>query len=166
VIGLLADLWQSSAGRLERRCRGLTDAEFFWEPAPDAWNIRLGPNSWSYEYEFDPPEPAPITTIGWRLAHIAADNWIYWEHAFGPGLRNFPDLPVPSSAEAALDNWRRSRQPITEWLATAGAEQLSELRPSHLGERRSAGWAIGILLDEQIHHGAEIALLRDLYPHR
>jgi hypothetical protein len=30
----------------------------------------------------------------------------------------------------------------------------------------TAGEVVRILLDEQVHHGAEIALLRDLYPRR
>jgi DinB superfamily len=162
MIELLAALWQSTADRLERRCHGVTDEEFFWEPTPDAWNVRLGPSGWTYEYEFAPPKPAPVTTIGWRLMHLAADNWIYSEHAFGPGIRNFPDLSVPATADATLDHWRRSREPIMSWLAGATEEQLAELRPSHLGGRRTAGAVIAILLDEQIHHGAEIALLRDL----
>ena len=35
-----------------------------------------------------------MTSIGWRFVHLIGDNEIYMEHAFGPGLRNFPDLPV------------------------------------------------------------------------
>jgi hypothetical protein len=42
-------------------------------------------------------------------------------------------------------------------------EDLDELRPSHLGEPRPAGDEVSTLIDEQIHQGAEIALLRDLY---
>jgi hypothetical protein len=56
-----------------------------------------------------------------------------------------------------------SRRPVTTWLASASDSDLLEPRPSHLRGRRSAGNVMTILLDEQIHHGAEIALLRDLY---
>jgi len=169
TVDWLTSLWQRSAERLERRCAGLTDEELFWEPAPDSWNIRRDPSApsgWSYEYEFDPPPPAPVTTIGWRLVHIAADNWIYAEHAFGPGVRTFPDLHVPSTARSVLQDWQDSRAPVSAWLAGARDEDLEEPRPSHLGEPRSAGEVITILIDEQTHHGAEIALLRDLYVRR
>ena len=161
-----SQLWVASAERLQTRCEGLTDEEFFWEPVPGSWNVRpdvSAPSGWSYEYEFAPPPPAPITTIAWRLVHIAADNWVYWEHAFGQGLRNFPDLHVPSSAAAGVQNWQESRRAITDWLDSAEDEGLDEVRPTHLGEPRSAGDVLSILIDEQIHHGAEIALLRDLY---
>lgn len=117
-------------------------------------------------HDYDPPPPHPLTTIGWGLVHLAADNWIYWEHAFGEGRRNFPDLDVPHTADTALENWCDSRRPISDWLASATERDLGAQRPSHLGGSMPAAQVIGILLDEQIHHGAEIALLRDLYPGR
>jgi len=106
---------------------------------------------------------APLTSITWRLVHIIVDNEIYWEYAFGPGQRTFPDLIVPTTARAALEAWHDSRGPITEWLASATDDDLAGFRPSHLGDPRPAGEVVRILLDEQTHHGAEIALLRDLY---
>lgn len=90
---------------------------------------------------------------------------MYTEHAFGLGVRNFPDLPVHGTAFEVLADWRASTGPVKAWLDGANDEALTELRPSHLGEPLVAGDVIRILLDEQIHHGAEIALLRDLYLH-
>lgn len=107
-----------------------------------------------------------MTTIGWRLVHVAADNWIYTEHAFGAGLRNFPDLVVAATAAEVLADWRASRAPVESWLDAATDIDLTEPRPSHLGGQFPAGEVIRILLDEQTHHGAEIALLRDLYLRR
>jgi hypothetical protein len=167
AVSHLLCLWTVSTDRLVNRCAGLTDEEFFWEPVADCWNVRRderAPSGWTYEYEFAPP--APVTTIAWRLVHLAANNWIYWEHAFGPGERNFPDLPVPSSADMGIAHWRESRRGITEWLESARDSDLDQLRPSHLGQPLAAGEVVRILVDEQIHHGAEIALLRDLYVRR
>jgi DinB superfamily len=170
-VEVLLRLWEQSARRLRERCRGLTDAEFFWEPVPDCWNIRpddTHPGGWSYEYEFAPADPAPLTTIGWRLVHLIAGNRIYWNHGFGDGTMTFPDLVVPHTAGSALDAWRDSRVPITTWLTHATGADLAELRPSHLPSRQmSAGDQVRTLVDEQIHHGAEIGLLRDLFlrPH-
>jgi len=168
---VLLRLWEQSGRRLRERCRDLTDEEFLWEPVADCWNIRPDENhvgGWSYEYEFAPEDPAPVTTIAWRLVHLSAGNRVYWNHAFGDGTLTFTDLLVPHTASDALDAWRESREPITAWLADATDDNLAELRPTHLPSRQmSAGDQVRTLVDEQIHHGAEIALLRDLYvrPH-
>ena len=84
------------------------------------------------------------------------------EHAFG----NFPDLVVRGTAAEVLADWRASRDLISHWLSSASDEDLLKDRPSHLGGTETAGEVIRILLDEQTHHGGEIALLRDLYAQR
>jgi hypothetical protein len=166
---LLRTSWDESANRLARRCEGLTDEEYLWAPTSDAWTIKPDPDRpgrWTYDYDFAPPPPPPVTSISWRLVHIIADNEIYWEYAFGPQRRTFPDLDVPRTASEALQVWHTSRRPITDWLRAATDADLAEPRPSHLGDPKTAGEVVRILLDEQVHHGAEIALLRDLYPRR
>jgi hypothetical protein len=164
---ILADQWRISGDRLDRRLDGIADPEFFWTPVPDMWTV----HPWSdraatIDYDVPAPEPAPVTTIAWRLVHIANGNWIYWEHAFGPALRAFTDLVLPTSAEAARHYWRGSRAAITDWIEAADDTDLGELRPSHLSRRRSAREVMMTLIDEQTHHGAEIGLLRDLYLRR
>jgi hypothetical protein len=168
-VELLARSWHESGDRLEERCRGLTDEEFFWLPVSRGWTIKPDPTEpgvWTYDYDFSPPPPAPVTSIGWRLVHVAAANEIYWEYAFGPGERTFLDLETPGNAHDALEMWQRSRRPVSEWIDAASDEDLADVRPSHLGDPRSAGEVMRILLDEQVHHGAEIGLLRDLYVRR
>ena len=169
AIELLSRSWHLSGQRLEDRCRGLTDEELLWEPVAHCWNLVRDdscPGGWTYPYDFDPPRPHPVTTIGWRLVHLIADNEIYMEHAFGPGARNFPDLVVRGTAGEVLADWRASRDLISHWLSSASDEDLLKDRPSHLGGTKTAGEVIRVLLDEQTHHGGEIALLRDLYARR
>jgi len=56
------------------RCEGLTDAEFLWEPVPDCWTVRSNDSGgWLVDLEKPEPEPRPVTTIGWRMWHIAVD---------------------------------------------------------------------------------------------
>lgn len=168
-VELLARSWQESGDRLAERCLGLSDEEFFWLPVREGWTIKpdsTKPGGWTYDYDFAPPLPAPVTSIGWRLVHITAANEIYWEYAFGPGNRTFPDLETPGNAGEALRMWHQSRRPISAWIANASDGDLADVRPSHLGDPRSAGEVMRILLDEQVHHGAEIGLLRDLYLRR
>lgn len=105
TVALLERWWSGSGERLGDRCRGLTDDELRWAPVKGAWNLvpdRAHPGGWSYPYDFDPDPPHPVTSIGWRLVHLTGDNEIYVEHAFGPGVRNFPDLPVQGTAGEVL----------------------------------------------------------------
>jgi hypothetical protein len=169
VIGasdVLRRQWHDSGDRLWRRLQGLTDAEYFWEPAPSVWTVRPHASEsgrWEIDYDWPPPDPPPLTTIAWRLVHLANGNWIYWEHAFGPGRRMFTDLVVPGHADDARGYWKDSRESISAWLDQVADNDLSEMRPSHQEAPRTAGEMIMILVDEQVHHGAEIALMRDLY---
>jgi hypothetical protein len=162
-MGDLLALWTRSADRLDRRLAGLEDSEFFWKPVADSWTVYPTAAGWTYDYEFPAPTPAPVTSIAWRLVHIAANNWIYWEYAFGAAKLTFPDLAVPSTAAQGLANWHASTAPVLDWLTTASEADLDQLRPNHLGPDLPVREIVAILLDEQIHHGAEIALLRDLY---
>lgn len=70
---------------------------------------------------------------------------------------------MPGTAAGAMHLWHASRRPISRWLETATDDALLEPRPGHLGEQKTAAEVVRILLDEQTHHGAEIALLRDLH---
>jgi len=167
AVEALRSQWHASGERLDARLGGLTDDELFWAPAGgEIWSVRRddrAPSGWQIDYAWPEPDPPAVTTIAWRLVHLANGNWIYWEHAFGPGARMFPDLAVPGTADQARAYWRASREPVTAWLATARDADLDEVRPSHDGAVRSAGEVVLILVDEQTHHGAEIGVLRDLY---
>jgi len=164
---ILADLWRVSADRLDKRLAGIADSEFYWEPVGDVWTVHpWDDGTASIDYDWPPPEPAPVTTIAWRLVHIANGNWIYYEHAFGPGERNFPDLVIPAGVDATLRYWHESRRPLTDWIQSADDNDLDAPRPSHLNGPRSAREVMTTLIDEQTHHSAEIALLRDLYTRR
>jgi len=62
------------------RLEGLTDEEYLWEPAPGSWSIRprheatsshaAGAGELVMDYAWPEPEPAPLTTIAWRIAHV------------------------------------------------------------------------------------------------
>ena len=165
---LLRLQWERSCERLLRRLEGLTDAEYRWEPVPNCWNVRSDPTSpsgWTVDYpEVPPPPPPPVTTIAWRLLHIADGNTIYWEHAFGPGVRNFGDLAPHGDAAGAIEYLEESQRLVTATLAELDDARLDEMRPTHFGVDWPARRVLAVLLDEQVHHGAEVGLLRDSSP--
>src|SRR5829696_6295746 len=69
TVILLERLWLTSGERLAARCRGLSDEELLWEPVDESWNLvpdAAHPGGWTYPYDFDPPHPHPVTSVGWR----------------------------------------------------------------------------------------------------
>ncbi|GAB3741301.1 hypothetical protein [Nocardiopsis nanhaiensis] len=68
LLGQLDFYWKES---LWPRLEGFTDDEYFWEPVVGCWSIRRQPGgTYMIDWEWPTPEPAPVTTIAWRLAHI------------------------------------------------------------------------------------------------
>src|SRR5207244_2414299 len=65
---------------LRGRLDGLTDDEYFWEPAPGSWNVhprgtgtapvQAGTGAMTIDFAFPEPVPPPVTTIAWRLGHV------------------------------------------------------------------------------------------------
>jgi len=168
-VSVLLRLWEQSGRRLRERCHGLTDEEFFWEPCDGCWGVRRNPDvpgGWIMDYPDVAPDPPPVTTLGWRLLHITHGNWIYWEYAFGPARRTFLDLPIHGSADTAVADLAASQRPVAQALDSADDVALG--RPVRTPEDQTwpASAVFRTLLNEQVHHGAEIGLLRDLYRSR
>jgi hypothetical protein len=68
--GLLLAQMDEVYARLRERLEGLTDDECLWEPVPGCWTVHRDPSgAWVTDYA--DPDPAPFTTIGWRLVHLA-----------------------------------------------------------------------------------------------
>jgi len=75
----------------------------FWQPVADAWTIfEDHPGHWEYNYAIPDPDPAPVTTIGWQIVHVATCKQMYHEWAYGPAKLTWPELrfrirrPAPS----------------------------------------------------------------------
>lgn len=111
------------------------------------------------------PDPAPVTTIAWRTVHIAAVNYLYWDYAFGPATASF-DLEMPGDAAAATEWLRASQEPLSAVLAGLAEADLDSPRKTNWGDLWPCHKIFTTLINEQVHHGAEISLLRDLYRNR
>ena len=158
--------------RLRARFDGLTDEEYLWEPAPGCWTIRPGSDgTWKADWPLPRPEPEPFTTIAWRLWHLIdlygenrAPNWLDVPPRGEAVGMDGPDDPPPTAA-AALAMLDRAHDRWDAHLALATDESLGEkVGPVGGGyaDRIRAAYVLH-MLDEFIHHGAEIAMLRDLW---
>ena len=165
--------WQH---QLRPRLDGLTDSEYFWQPVAGCWSIRrraeattplaMGPGDLVIDFAMPPPQPEPVTTIAWRLAHITVGcfgsrsashfggpqvDWATWEYA--------------GNAAEALRQLDQQHAAWIKGVRSLGASGLAHPVGPAEGPFAEASMATLVLHinREVIHHGAEIALLRDLY---
>jgi uncharacterized damage-inducible protein DinB len=172
---VLQESFEASCKRLTRTLTEITDEEFFWEPVAGCWTVHRrseqraksadGSREWVIDYEMPEPQPAPVTTIAWRTVHIAAVNYLYYDYAFGPATASF-DLEMPGSAAAAVEWLQVSQQQLRTVVQDVVDADLGELRLTNWGDLWPSERIWRTLIDEQVHHGAEISLLRDLYRNR
>jgi hypothetical protein len=165
--------------QLRPRLAGLSDEEYFWEPVTGAWSVRPrgtstaamqgGSGPFTIEFAFPEPEPAPVTTIAWRLGHLivgvlGARNAAHFD---GPPC-DYMTWDYAGTATAALDQLDSTYAAWTAGVRGLGEAGLAEPCGPAEGEWSEHPMAELVLHinREVIHHGAEIALLRDLYAHR
>lgn len=177
--GLLEQLvwhWEHQA---RPRLDGLTDEEYFWEPAEGCWNLRhrgtgrapvaAGSGAFTMDFARQEPSPAPVTTIAWRLGHIlvgvlGARNA---SHFGGPPVA-YEDFDYPGTAAGALalldEYYGRWVQGVRS-LGAGGLDRACGPAEGAFADRPMAALVLHINR-EMIHHLAEVALLRDLFAHR
>ena len=176
LTGQLSGHWQHI---LRPRLDGMTDDEYFWEPVADCWSLRprgqstapiaAGPGAFVLEFAMPEPDPPPVTTIAWRLAHIIVGVFgsRVKSHFGGPDV-DWHTFDYAGTAAQALDQLDAA---YAAWLA--GARGLSEEDLAKPCGPAEGPWADSPMADlvlhinrEVIHHGAEVCLLRDLYRKR
>jgi DinB superfamily len=161
---------------LRPRLDGLTDEEYRWEPVPGMWNVRprgtstapiaAGSGKFTIDFAWPEPDPPPVTTIAWRIAHLLVG--VFGTRVgghFGGEPVDYETYDYPGDAATAL---ARLDAVYAAWLAGVrglGAEGL--MRPCGPAEGPWSDEPMAALVlhinREALRHGAEIALLRDLY---
>jgi DinB family protein len=158
----------------------LTDTEYLWEPAPGAWSVRpkaagpgrgatvlVGAGEWGRDGGRPHPYPPPITTIAWRMHHLTEmlegrADWTVGAHTFTEA-----EMVVRGDATSALTALAAAVEAWRTALTTADDAALDTVGHSTYPDGSDAEelfleivWWVN---QEVLHHGAEIALLRDLY---
>ncbi|MDV3223403.1 DinB family protein [Intrasporangium sp.] len=165
--------------QLRPRLEGLTDEEYFWRPTPGAWSvhprgegtaaIEAGSGDYTIDWAFPEPVPAPLTTISWRLGHIIVGVLGARLHGhFGGPQADYTTWDYSSTAAGAL---AQLDEAYAAWLAGirtwTGSALLEPCGPAEGPWAQAPRVTLVLHINrELIHHGAEIALLRDLWAHR
>jgi hypothetical protein len=168
--------WQH---HLRPRMDGLTDDEYLWEPVGNCWNVRrrgestapmaAGSGDFTIDFAWPEPKPVPVTTIAWRLGHIIVGVLGARVAAhFGGPAADYQTFQYAGHAAEALDQLDKGYDAWVSGVRSLGEEGLA--RPCGPAEGPYAEYPMAALVlhihREVIHHGAEIALLRDLYLNR
>jgi hypothetical protein len=159
------------------RFEGLTDDEYLWSPVADAWSVRprgsstapvqAGAGDFTIDFAFPEPDPAPFTTIAWRLGHVivgvlAARNAAH----FGAPAASYETWEYAGSAADALDQLEAQ---VDVWTAgVRGLDEAALRAPVGPKEPYPEAPVADLVLHihrELIHHLSEVCLLRDLYRH-
>lgn len=168
ALALLREELQEAYETLRSRVDGLTDDEFFWEPVPGCWTVRRGDHGrWAVDYPEPPhPDPAPLTTIGWRLVHVAECKMMYDEYAFGPARLTFPEIDSAHTAAAAIAQLEAGHAMLVRDLAGLDDAGLERQVLTNWGDHWPAQQIFWTMISHDLHHGGEIGALRDLYRER
>ncbi len=151
--------------QLRPRLSGLTDDEYFWEPVTGCWTLH--PDG-AIDFAHPPPEPEPFTTIAWRLAHVIVGVLAMRNHShFGGPPADYESWAYATSATTALNQLDDA---YAHWITGVRAMSDDDLAtPCGPAEGPYAAESMAVLVlhinREMIHHGAEIACIRDLYIH-
>jgi hypothetical protein len=164
---------------LRPRLGGLSDEEYLWEPVPGCWSLRprlearsamaAGAGDVVIDLAYPPPRPEPVTTIAWRMGHVAVGVLgMRAANHFGDGGVSYETTRWPLTAAAGLDLLDHHYDAWMGGVRSLGLDGLA--RPCGPAEGPFSEHPLAALVlhisREVIHHGAEMALLRDLYLRR
>ncbi|MFD0136359.1 DinB family protein [Streptomyces sp. NPDC059687] len=165
LSGQLTRHWEH---QLRPRLSGLEDAEYLWEPTDNCWSLRARRDGTiAPDWAFPAPEPPPFTTIAWRMAHIGQTLAQRADFHFGDRTLTLDRVPWPGLTAAEGLAW--IDRGYADWCAGLDSaddtllSRYSEGPPGTLDGSYPFADVILHINREVIHHGAEVALLRDLY---
>ncbi len=166
VSVVVLDSLDQTMRQLLDRLHGMTDAEHRWEPVTPMWSARLHEDGHvrvdgAGERDAD---PAPATTIAWRLWHLSVDCLDDYRRRLGGDGRDLePDpgwfleaAPAVAALERSWDRYRSHLAGTDRWWDPLGPAWGPWSEHSLVDMALHAGRELN-------HHGAEIGLLRDLY---
>jgi hypothetical protein len=162
---------------LRPRLDDLTDEEYLWEPVVGCWSLRrrtearsamaAGAGDTVADFEYPEPDPAPFTTIAWRIAHLSIGVFgMRAANHFGdPGSVDYQTTDWPLTAAgglALLDGHYDAWMTGVKSLGRDGLHEPCGPAEGPFAEHPMAALVLHISR-EAIHHGSELCLLRDLY---
>ena len=158
-------------------------SEYFWAPVPGAWSVRrrgegpgpgatwlVGAGEWVRDgYSDKEPYPPPFTTIAWRLSHLTEMLAMRADYTSGSRSMTKDTYVVSGDAGSAIAALAEAVEAWRTTLLQCDDKALDTVGYSTYPYGSDPGdmfldivWWVN---QEVLHHGAEIACIRDLYAH-
>jgi hypothetical protein len=159
----------------------MTTEEFLWEPVPGSWSVRrradgpgpratwlVGVGEWGRDgYRDTEPYPPPFTTIAWRLSHLSEMLAMRADYTSGSRSLTKESYSVSGDVDSAIAAFDGAVEAWRGTLLGCDEAALDTVGYSGYPYGSDAGDAFIDIVwwvnQEVLHHGGEIALLRDLY---
>ena len=129
--------------------------------------MAVGGGDWVLDFALPEPTPVPVTTIAWRIGHLLVGVFGSRNAAhFGGPPVDYQSFVYPWRARNALEELDGM---YDRWVAGVRSLDPGDLAApcgEHGFEDSTMAALVLHIHREVIHHGAEIALLRDLYAWR
>lgn len=151
--------------RFRARVQGLTDDEYVWEPVLGCLTVRR--DEVGTFRTGGPPVQGPVTTIAWRICHIGdflrhERNW-RWLGREPEQLD--ADIRHPITAVGGIEyvdaSWASWQRLVSSLTPREMWEPMGAIAGPY-GDSERIGLVVHIM-DELIHHAAEVGVMRDLY---
>jgi hypothetical protein len=114
-------------------------------------------NDWISEHLLD-----PISTIEFKVIHLAQGKHRYTEFVFREGSRNWIDLECPEWPYC-IDYLNKTQRRLVQHLQTLTDEQLDDKVDIRYGEVRSIKSIISTLIFHDAYHFGQINTIRHLF---
>lgn len=161
----------------------LTDHEYLWAPVAKCWTVRrqsdgpgpgatflVGTGEWGRDGAWPRPWPPPFTTLAWRMSHLSEMLWMRADHTVGTHSTTQDTYRISGTAQEAMAALDAGLAAWREALVSATDEDLDlvgrSTYPNGSDPEDRFLETVWWVNQEVLHHGAEVALLRDLYRDR
>ncbi|MFX1547198.1 MAG: DinB family protein [Promethearchaeota archaeon] len=158
-------IWELENGfqELIHTLEGISKEEAQWKPSYHSrtleiikqWNIKG--DEWILSQNLD-----PISTIEYKVIHLAQCKQMYNEYAFKEGILKWSDLESPEWPNS-LVYLNQTQIELVDSLQNLIDDQLETLVPTNWGD----SWTIKQIISTMIHHDAyhfgQICTIRSLY---
>jgi len=144
---------------------GMTDEELLWEPVDGCWLVRERDGKWVFEVVKSDPEPPPLTTVGWLIAHMTQFLFVAAHAVRGSSAEEWPR--TFGTASEAVAEWSARAEALARALEEAAEEHFARDYVLSAGaEPNNVGSTVWRTIFELTHHGAEVSRMRHLYANR